>query len=57
MEHPRLMAVASLVLLAIAIVAYAQGGSGTELKPGDPVRLTLSEEDGERFVYLTMPKR
>ena len=36
MEHPRLAAIASVILLTIAIAAFAQGGSGTELKPGDP---------------------
>jgi thioredoxin-dependent peroxiredoxin len=34
-EHPKLVAIASLVLLVIAVVAYAQGGSAIELKPGD----------------------
>jgi serine protease Do len=28
-----------------------------KLRPGDPVRLTLSENGDERSVYLTMPKR
>ena len=47
MEHPRLIAVASIVLLAIAIVVYAQGGSGTELKPGDPApAFSLPGSDG-----------
>jgi thioredoxin-dependent peroxiredoxin len=47
-EHPRLVAVASLVLLAIAILAYAQGGSGTELKPGDAApAFSLPGSDGK----------
>ena len=48
MEHPRLIAVASLVLLTIAILAYAQGGSGIELKPGDPApAFSLPGSDGK----------
>ena len=47
-EHPRLAAIASVVLLAIAIVAFAQGGSGTELKPGDPApAFSLPGSDGK----------
>ena len=47
-ENPKLVALASVVLLAAAAFAYAQGGSGTELKAGDPApAFSLPGSDGK----------
>ena len=35
MANPKLVALVSVVLLAVAALAYAQGGSEKELKAGD----------------------
>jgi peroxiredoxin Q/BCP len=47
-EHPKLVAIASVVLLVIAAYAYAQGAPENELKPGDPApAFSLSGSDGK----------
>jgi thioredoxin-dependent peroxiredoxin len=47
-ENPKLLAVASIVLLAIAAYAYAQGGSEKELKAGDQApAFSLPGSDGK----------
>lgn len=67
MEHPKLVAVASVVLLAIAAFAYAQGESGPELKPGDQAPAfslpgsdgkthTLADLKGKTVVLAWFPK-
>jgi peroxiredoxin Q/BCP len=46
--NPKLVALASVVLLAAAAFAYAQGGSETELKAGDPApAFSLPGSDGK----------
>ena len=49
MEHPKLVAFASVLLLAIAAFAYAQGEAGKEmLKPGDQApAFSLPGSDGK----------
>jgi peroxiredoxin Q/BCP len=46
--NPKLVALASVVLLAVAAFAYAQGGSETELNAGDPApAFSLPGSDGK----------
>jgi peroxiredoxin Q/BCP len=47
-EHPKLVAIASVVLLVVAAFAYAQGGSEKELQAGDPApAFSLPGSDGK----------
>jgi peroxiredoxin Q/BCP len=47
-DHPKLVAIASLVLLTVAALAYAQTQSDTRLKPGDPAPpFSLPGSDGK----------
>jgi peroxiredoxin Q/BCP len=47
-DHPKLVAIASLVLLTVAALAYAQTQSDTQLKPGDPAPpFSLPGSDGK----------
>jgi thioredoxin-dependent peroxiredoxin len=46
--HPKLVAIASIVLLTIAVFAYAQGASDKELKAGDQAPpFSLPGSDGK----------
>ena len=48
MAHPKLVAFASIVLLAVAAFAYAQGGSDKELNAGDQApAFSLPGSDGK----------
>jgi thioredoxin-dependent peroxiredoxin len=67
LANPKLVAFASVVLLAIAAFAYAQNGSEKELKPGDQAPLfslpgsdgkthSLAELKGKTVVLAWFPK-
>jgi thioredoxin-dependent peroxiredoxin len=66
-ENPKLVAFASVVLLVVAALAYAQGGPEKELKPGDQAPAfslpgsdgkthTLAELKGKTVVLAWFPK-
>jgi peroxiredoxin Q/BCP len=47
-ENSRILLVVGLVVVAVAALAYAQGGDGVELKPGDQApAFSLPGSDGK----------